>query len=416
MVASSFPGRSLAALTILLLLTLTSFGQTVNVLHNFGITNGDGDIPYSNVIIDGKGNLYGTTLGGGANSMGTVYKLSPGANGRWRETVIHSFMGGASDGASPHATLFMDRQHNLYGTTENGGSTSQSCKSTGGCGVIFKLTPSSGGTWTETILHSFAGGSDGSIPYSGLVQDAAGNFYGTTIEGGSKNAGTVYELSPSGSTWTLTVLHNFTGNPDGKTPYGGVIFDSAGNLYGTTYDGGSGSGIVYQLSLQSGSWTEKTLHTFGGQPAGDGSETFFGVVLDKNGNVFGTTSGGGTFNYGTVFELDAANNYASTVLHSFNLDLVDGTFPNAVIFDTAGNLWGSTEGAGQNDGNGTIFKLTPSASGWTETVPFTFQGANDGTYPNTGLLMDSKGNFYGTTIWGGKAGDTNGGVTFQFTP
>jgi len=310
----------------------------------------------------------------------------------------------------------MDRQHNLYGTTENGGSTSQACKSTGGCGVIFKLTPSSGGAWTESILHSFAGGSDGSIPYSGLIQDAAGNFYGTTIEGGSKNVGTVYELSPSGSTWTLTVLHNFTGNPDGKTPYGGVIFDSLGNLYGTTYDGGSGSGIVYQLSPGSGSWTEKILHTFAGQSAGDGSETFFGVVLDKNGNVFGATTGGGTFNYGTVFELDAANNYASTVLHSFNLDLVDGTFPNAVIFDTAGNLWGSTEGAGQNDGNGTIFKLTPSASGWTETVPFTFQGANDGTYPNTGLLMDSKGNFYGTTIWGGKAGDTNGGVTFEFAP
>ncbi len=390
--------------------------QTLNVLHNFGIAAGDGDIPYANVTMDSAGNIYGTTLTGGAHGLGSVYRLAPGSNGRWKETILYSFKGGSTDGASPHAKLFLDSQGNLFSTTLGGGPRSKSCTgSASGCGVVFELAPQSNGQYRESVLHFFTG-SDGSSPYAGLTPDSAGNFYGAATGGGSKNAGVVYKLSFNGTAWTETVLHSFAGGSDGKTPYGDLAFDAAGNLYGTTYAGGSArQGVVYQLSPQSdGTWTEKILHTFLGN--GDGAETFAGVVLDSSGNVFGTTVSGGSFNYGTVFELKAANNYASSVLHSFNLDLSDGTFPNGLIFDKAGDLLGTTSGAGQNDGNGTIFELTPSSSGWTENVLFTFQGAKDGTYPDTALLMDGAGNLYGATIWGGTAGDTNGGVVFQFVP
>src|SRR5581483_908894 len=235
---------------------------------------------------------------------------------------------------------------------------------------------------------------------------------------GSGGHGTVYRLTPTANGWQQKTLHSFAGSSDENEPYAPVVLDARGNLYGTTYVGGAaGYGVVYRLSRrQSGFWVEKILHTFEGQSANDGAQTFSGVVLDKNGNIFGTTLGGGKFAYGTVFELTAANNFASTILHSFNLNGRDGTLPNGVIFDQSGNLWGTTQGAGENDGNGTIFKLTPGSNGWTETVMFTFQGSKDGTYPNDTLLMDAAGNFYGTTIWGGTLGPTNGGVTFEFIP
>lgn len=417
-----FSRRCLAALATLTLLMFApdALGQSFNVLHNFGVSVGDGDIPYSSLIIDSSGNLYGTTLTGGAHGVGTVYRLTSTGNGGWKETVIYSFKGGASDGASPHAKLFQDSKGNLYSTTIQGGLNSRNCNSTApatGCGVIFKLTPTSNGPWSESVLHFFTGGQDGGNPYGGLIQDSSGNFYSTTTVGGTKNAGTVYKLSFTGSSWSQTVLHNFTGRPDGKTPYAGVVFDSLGNLYGTTYAGGTaGWGVVYRLSLQNGAWTEKVLHTFEGQSGADGAQTFSEVVLDQSGNVFGSTLSGGVFNYGTVFELNAANGYANTVLHSFNLNGSDGTFPNGVIFDASGNLWGSTQGAGANGASGTIFKMTSSSSGWTETVVFAFLSEADGVYPNSTLLMDALGRLYGTTIWGGTAGDTTGGVAFEFAP
>jgi uncharacterized repeat protein (TIGR03803 family) len=408
----------LATIFVSLTFGLPVHGQTLNVLRNWGVARGDGNIPYSSLIADASGNLYGTTLEGGTSNFGTVYRLTPDGSGGWQNTVLYSFTGGA-DGGSPHSPLFRDGAGNLYGSTINGGLASKNCNNTAqgtGCGVIFKLTPSTQAPWTETVLYSFTGGDDGGNPYAGLVHDSAGNLYGTATTAGSSGHGTVYRLTKTSNGWQQTVLHSFAGGADGSTPYAPVIFDARGNLYGTTYVGGStGLGIVYRLTpKQSGFWTESILHTFKG--AGDGAQTFAGVVLDKNGNVFGTTLNGGKFNYGTVFELNAAHAFAGSVLHSFNLDLKDGTFPNGVIFDRAGNLWGTTQGAGQNDGNGTIFKLTPVAGGWTETVMFTFQGSKDGTYPDDGLFMDAEGNFYGTTIWGGTLGPTNGGVTFEFVP
>jgi uncharacterized repeat protein (TIGR03803 family) len=410
----------LAILALSLTFAFHAHGQTLNVLRNWGVTGGDGNIPYSSLIMDSSGNLYGTTLEGGTHNFGTVYRLTPTSSGGWHETVLYSFTG-AADGASPHSPLLRDGVGNLYGTTIKGGLNSKNCNSTAqgtGCGVVFKLTPTAQAPWTETVLYSFTGGLDGGNPYAGLVRDKAGNLYGTAVVGGSDDHGTVYRLTSTANGWQQTVLHSFAGKSDGNAPYAPVVFDPHGNLYGTTYEGGAaGQGIVYRLlPQQSGLWTEKILHTFQGQSGSDGAQTFAGVVLDKNGNVFGTTFGGGSFNYGTVFELIAANGFASTLLHSFNLDGKDGTLPNGVIFDASGNLWGTTEGAGENDGNGTIFKLTPGAGGWTETVLFTFQGSVNGTYPNDSLLMDVSGNLYGTTIWGGTLGPTNGGVTFQFIP
>jgi uncharacterized repeat protein (TIGR03803 family) len=417
--ASLFPA-TLALLSLWLTFAIPTQAQTLNVLRNWGVASGDGNIPYSSLIIDSSGNLYGTTLEGGAHNFGTVYRLTPNGSGGWDEAVLYSFTG-AADGGSPHSPLFRDGAGNLYGTTIKGGLTSKNCNNSAqgtGCGVVYKLSPRPQAPWTETVLYTFTGGDDGGNPYAGLVRDKAGNLYGTATAGGSADHGTVYKLTSTTSGWQQTVIHSFSGSSDGNAPYAPVVFDSHGNLYGNTYLGGSaGQGIVYRLSPQpSGEWTETIVHTFLGQGADDGGQTFAGLVLDKNGNVFGSTFAGGKFNYGTVFELVAANGFHSAVLHSFDLNGKDGTLPNAVIFDASGNLWGTTQGAGQNDGNGTIFKLTRGAGGWTETVMFTFQGSKDGTYPDVGLSMDAEGNFYGTTIWGGTLGPTNGGVTFEFVP
>jgi len=417
---SKISAARLVVLALSLSFGLQARGQTLNVLRNWGVARGDGNIPYSDLIKDASGNLYGTTLSGGAHNLGTVYRLTPTSNGGWNETLLYSFSGGA-DGGSPHSPLFRDSAGNLYGTTVTGGIDAKNCTSTvqgSGCGVVFKLSPTQNPPWTETVVYTFTGGQDGGNPYAGLVRDQSGNLYGTAVTGGSGGHGTVYRLTPTANGWQQKTLHSFAGSSDGNEPYAPVVLDARGNLYGTTYVGGAaGYGVVYRLSRrQSGFWVEKILHTFEGQSANDGAQTFSGVVLDKNGNIFGTTLGGGKFAYGTVFELTAANNFASTILHSFNLNGRDGTLPNGVIFDQSGNLWGTTQGAGENDGNGTIFKLTPGSNGWTETVMFTFQGSKDGTYPNDTLLMDAAGNFYGTTIWGGTLGPTNGGVTFEFIP
>jgi uncharacterized repeat protein (TIGR03803 family) len=419
--ASAQSSISLPAFLFAVIVSTTASAQTLNVLHNFGFAAGDGNIPYSNLIMDSARNLYGTTLSGGAHNLGAVYELSPNDSGGWNESIIYSFKG-VPDGASPHAPLFLDSAGNLYSTTIQGGHESKKCNSTApakGCGVIFELTPSGNGAWNESILYTFTGQGDGGNSYAGLIRDKAGNFYGTAASGGTHNFGVAFELSSTGSGWKETVLHSFTGKSDGETPYGGVVFDNAGRLYGTTYQGGSaGWGIVYQLSPSgTDSWTEKILHTFLGKSGNDGAQTFSGVVLDKNGNVFGSTTSGGSFNYGTVFELAAATRYASTILHNFNLGGEDGTFPDGIIFDAHGHIYGATNGGGGNgDGSGIIFSMTPGARGWTEQVLYTFLNSNDGVYPNTSLLRDASGNLYGTTIWGGKAGDTNGGVAFQFVP
>jgi uncharacterized repeat protein (TIGR03803 family) len=328
--------------------------------------------------MDSAGNLYGTTFDGGANNLGTVFELSPAANGQWTETILYSFAAG--DGAqNPMASLVFDSAGNLYGTTEYGGPHAY--------GAVFKLSPGANGTWTE--IHAFAGyPSDGAHPAASLVFDSKGNLYGTTTIGGSgsnckfnqkpEGCGTVFELSPNANgPWTETLLHSFTiTGDDGAFPYGNVILDNAGNLYGTTEQGGvSGNCKVQQLSTcgtvfeltpsGTGTWTEKVLYAFKGLDT-DGALPLAGLVMDAEGNLYGTTDVGGNasnpqydLGFGTVFELSptAGGKWTESVLHNFQL-VSDGALPQSGLLDSSGNLFGTTTGTASNNGS-VVFEITP---------------------------------------------------------
>lgn len=274
------------------------------VIHTF--TGGaDGAIPMSDLIIDAAGNLYGTTwLGGGLSlcnkaGCGVAFRLSHSLTG-WHETVLDTFH--SAHGALPYASgLVMDASGNLYGTFLQAGNTACSP----GCGSVFQLSPTASGPWTETTLYTFTGGADGAQPWAGLTLDAVGNLYGTAEMGGVNNLGVVFELSPGTSgSWTETVLYSFSGI-DGQYPRSGVLFDPAGNLYGSTYFGidtfdcpSLGCGAVYELSPTAGGWTQTVLHAFSGGDGGHPSE----LVRDASGILYGTASDG-SFVDGVVFSL-----------------------------------------------------------------------------------------------------------------
>jgi len=404
------------AMMLILFLAAGAQAETFKVLHAFGVAAGDGNLPSSPLLKDSAGNLYGMTSAGGAHNLGTVYRLSPTSTGSFNETILYSFKGGPADGGFPQGSLVRDSAGNLYGVTSVGGITATVCNYSAGpgCGVIFKLTPTSTGLWIESVLHRFTG-TDGGNSFAGLVQDSKGNFYGATSAGGSKGLGTVYKLSLTSTGWKETVLHSFTGNPDGVEPLifqTALTLDGLGNIYGSTYTGGAASGgIVFELIPQtSGAWKEKILYTF--QRGADGYEPLTGVILDKSGNVYGTTLLGGTSpGSGDVFELTAANGYAKTILHDFNV-LTDPAkeTPHGLFFDASGNLYGTTEYA--------LYKLTHESSGWSETVLWAFdnsqdQGANTVYQP---AIMDAQGNFWGATLWGGPAGQFTGGVAWELIP
>ena len=366
----------------------------------------DGESPQAPLVMDGSGNLYGTTGYGGSSNgcpfgCGIVFKLDTSRN----EMVLHSFTGG-SDGARPFAGLIRDAVGNLYGTTEGTPSPS--------LGTVFKVDTSG----NETPLYSFTGfPSDGAIPFGGLIMDAAGNLYGTTSVGGSSNSvehgfpglGTVFELDSAGNE---TVLHSFTGSPnDGDYPGAGLIMDAAGNLYGTTEGGGAfGQGVVFKLDP---AHNETVLHSFTGA---DGAAPSASLIVDAAGNLYGTAFRGGAFGTcpsgcGTVFKLDPSGNI--TVLHTFTGG-IDGANPaGALIMDAAGNLYGTTS---DNDNFiaglvvGTVFKLDRA---YNETVLYSFTGGNDGGGPRGALIMDNAGNLYGTTSVGG--GLSAFGTVFKLT-
>jgi uncharacterized repeat protein (TIGR03803 family) len=337
-----------------------------------------------------------------------------------KEKVLYAFAGHA-DGGFPQAALVMDTAGNLYGTASEGGAS--------GSGAVFKLSRVKGGGWNETVLYSFAGGTDGAYPIAELIFDAAGNLYGTTAGGGANDAGTVFELSPGANGWTETVLHSFNVS-DGAIPSAGLVFDTAGNLYGTTFSGGKplDLGVVFQLSpTAKGKWKEKILlefgrHVDGGGPAGT-------LIFDAAGNLYGTGSGGYQV-AGSVFELTPQPNgkWKEKVLHGFT-GKGDGGFPHgALVLDSDGNLYGTTQNGGNSSGTGpcmfggcgTVFKLSPGANGkWQETVICKFKGTEDGMGPVAGLAFDPAGNLYGTTEMGGGTGcDFNFGcgTAFQLTP
>ncbi|MGB8886055.1 MAG: choice-of-anchor tandem repeat GloVer-containing protein [Candidatus Korobacteraceae bacterium] len=390
-----------------------SGGWTETVLHSFNYNGVDGAYPYTALIFDGSGKLYGTTYEGGMHGDGAVFELAPNGSGGWTETILHSFNYNGADGANPYASLIFDHAGNLYGTTSYGGIHY--------VGAVFELSPNGSGGWTETILHSFNfNGTDGYYPYAGLISDAAGNLYSTTYYGGRYTVGTMFELSPNGSGgWTEKTPYSFDYNgTDGAYPEAGLISDAAGNFYGTTSSGGIyDAGTVFELSPNgSGGYTHKLLYSFGNGT--DGSYPYAGLVLDGSGNLYGTTSYGGIhYYYGTVFELspNGSGGWTETLLHSFNYNGSDGAYPYAgLIRDGSGNLYGTTESGGIH-GYGTVFEFTPNGSGgWTETILHSFNyNTGDGNYPQAGLILDGAGNLYGTTESGGIHGY---GTVFELSP
>jgi uncharacterized repeat protein (TIGR03803 family) len=330
-------------------------GWTEEGVHSFG--NGkDGAFPNGSLIFDAVGNLYGTTYYGGASGgYGIVFELKPQTDGSWTEEVLHNFDGNAKDGYGPYSSLIFDAAGNLYGTTEQGGEY--------GRGTAFELKPKSGGGWTEKGLHSFGGvDTDGVNPYSNLIFDASGNLYGTTEQGGETYDGVVFELSPGGGgEWSETILYSFTDSSNGGLlPYSGVVFDGAGNLYGTTLGGGANSaGTVFELSPGAGGvWTQTVLYSFNDNGQ-DGYTPYGGVIFDGSGNLYGTTSDGGPENAGVVFKLrpTAGGSWTETLLLPFNG--LDGRGPCAgLIFDGSGNLYGTTSAGGVRE-SGVVFEITP---------------------------------------------------------
>jgi uncharacterized repeat protein (TIGR03803 family) len=329
--------------------------------------------------MDSAGNLYGTTEGGGANAEGTVFKID--ATGA--ESVLYSFGGSTTDGAGPQAGLIMDGAGNLYGTTFSGGANSY-------YGTVFKLSASG----TESILHSFGvvTSGDAENPHAGVIMDGAGNLYGTTYGGGANGDGAVYEISATGKE---SVLYSFPfGTNDNGSPDASLIMDGAGNLYGTTAFGGANNGgTVFKIGTAG---SESTLYSFGSS-ASDGWYPDAPLIMDDNGNLYGTTAEGGTNNDGTVFEINVSG--IESVLYSFGSSAADGVKPLAgLIMDTDGNLYGTTYSGGAND-DGTVFKISV---GGNESVLYSFgSGSTDGAKPASGLIIDSSGNLYGTTQAGG---------------
>jgi len=279
-----------------------------------------------------------------------TYKLTKSGT-TWAQSVIHAFTGGA-DGSGPGARVAVDTRGNVYGMTPTGGAN--------GLGTIYALHAKSNGSWAFRVIHTFTGGSDGSSGSAGKLLLRGGRVYGAATTGGASGAGVVFELTPTQTgEWGFKTLYSFRGAPDGVFPYGAVLFDAAGRLYGTTYYGGTNDlGTVYQLSPRgTGEWNERVLYSF--QAGSDGNSSISNLVSDTAGNLYGTTSEGGL-------------------------------------------------------GSGTIFKLTRGQGGtWTESIPHSFQGSPDGAFPYAGMVGDGAGSFYGATVHGGADGD---GAIYKFTP
>ena len=394
---------SLTILALAFAIVPTAHAQTFTVLHNF--TGGlDGGSPYAGLIMDARGNLYGTAAEGAIRDghcypqgCGSVFELKHTSSG-WLFDPLYIFHGKADSGG-PYASVTFGRDGTLYGTASGIG--------TGSCGTVFNLKPPPAACistlcfWTVAVIHSFQS-PNGCTPFSPVIFDQAGNLYGTADD----HTGVVYELSPSNGSWAETVLTTFDYG-DGSFPgYGGLVFDKAGNLYGTTSGGGDnqceqgyGCGVVYQLTPSGSGWTNNTLYEF--HDGSDGGFPEGGVILDASGDLYGTTTGGGS-GAGTVFELSPYNGY-----WNFNLlysvtggnQNVGGPW-DSLVMDAAGSLYGTTASGGLY-GNGAVFKLTPSNGGWTYTSLHDFYCSTDGCTPYGSVLLDANGNIYGTTAGGG---------------
>jgi uncharacterized repeat protein (TIGR03803 family) len=386
-----------------MLLAESGVAQTYTVLYRFS-AGYDGSTPMAGLFRDSAGSLYGTTYAGGMYSLGTIFELAADGD----EAPLYSF-NGSGDGQNPVVGVVGDAKGNLYGTTPLGGSASE-CEHQ--CGETFELTS----TGSFEILHSFGTRLDGATPEAPVILDAKDNVYGTTAEGGNTSCGScgvVYAITAGEKE---TVVHRFGSHPgDGKIPLGGLLADPAGNGYGTTSAGGtSGAGTVYKIDGTT--HQESVFYSFTG--GDDGGVPYGSLVRDSAGNLYGTTSRGGAFAQGAVFELNASG--TETVLYSFTGG-ADGGVPQAgLAIDSAGNLYGTTTAGGDTlcalQGCGVIFEVNASR---TETTLYPFPGGIEGALSFGGLILDSSGNLYGTASIGGNVGGTCGGgcgVVFELTP
>ena len=424
--------RNCTLLTALLFtFSLLTNAQSFRTLQQFTNLNGDVSNPNSPLVADSQGNLYGTTINGGASKQGIVFELSPpaGGSGPWKETILYTFTGGA-DGGNPQGAVALDAAGNIYGTTFNGGANS----STDG-GVIYQLSYSPrSNSWIETVLFDFSTTTTavGFNPTGAVVFDSAGNLYGVTQSGGAGMAqfcgdpgcGVAFQLQPAttpGGSWTYNDIHDFlVKSSDGTTPVG-VTVGKQGELYGTTLAGGKGDGIVFKLTAPasgSGQWNERLIYSF--LPTGGDGGTPNTVTVGKGGALFGTTQRGGSLNHGTVFELtpQASGQWKEAILYNFTGG-ADGSSPEGgVILDSTGALYGTAAIGGTSPCNnggtgcGTVFQLSPPARGgnWTETTLYDFTGQGDGFTP-TGNLLLYKGSLVGTAFLGGST--TGAGTVFR---
>ena len=402
-----FQIRVVAASAVFLLSLFPATATTTDII--FSCEEDEGEYADTDLETDSAGNIYGTTVLGGDFGSGTVFMLSPTPIG-WIHTVLYSFTSGA-DGGEPYKGVTIDREGSLYGTTVTGGSGI--CE--GGCGVVYKLT-NSGGTWTQAVIHAFTGGDDGSGPGARVTLDPSGDVYGMAPTGGADGLGTIYKLHQGhNGTWSLTVIHAFTGGADGATGSAGRMVLRQGRLFGAATAGGIyGSGVVFEVRPRgnSGHWNFRTIYSFRGQP--DGSFPYGALLFDRAGNIYGTTYYGGANGIGSVYQLSPQpiGEWNENVLYSFQ-EGSDGNSPiGNLVADRVGDLYGTTsEGA---MGSGAIFKLSPSGNGqWIETVVHVFQGPPDGAFPYNGMVVDRFGNFYGATVHGG---DHDDGAVYKFSP
>jgi uncharacterized repeat protein (TIGR03803 family) len=409
------PWRVLALAALVLTAVLEARAAPVyKVLHHFNGTDGVG--PYGGVVLDAIGNLYGASGNGGDGSCrygcGLVFEMMPRSGNNWTFGALYDFTGGA-DGAYPNGGLILDASGDVYATTTSGGAHK--------AGTAFELSPGSDG-WTLTTLYAFCpkvGCGDGGGTETGLTRDRTGNLYGVKPYGASGNHGAVFELTPGSGGWREKLLHRFgLKKGDGEDPYAGLILNPSGSLYGTTNGGGNpcggpSCGTVYELTpLPGGGWKEAVLHRFNGR---DGQWPGSGALfMDGSGGLYGTTTNGGSYG-GVVFKLTPKGNgrWKDTTLYEFQGG-ASGWLPGAgVVMDKAGNLYGTTDGGGSS-GCGVLYRLAPSARGkWTYRVLHTFGQGSDGCEPEGNLTIDSKGNLYGGAVLGGEYGY---GVVFELTP
>lgn len=375
--------------------------QNFQVIHNF-VNGNDGANPAAGPTVDRAANVYGPTS--------LIYKMSD-YNSQWLFDPLYSFQGG-SDGSYPSAEVTVGPDGSLYGTTYYGGNSA--CYLNLGCGTVFKVRPGANapanvfGGWSDEILYRFTNGADGANPSSRLIFDSAGNLYGTTQNGGLYGAGSVFELTPGAQGWTYNLIYSFTGGSGGAKPLSDLMFDQAGNLYGATYTGGfANCGTIYEVTPSGGSWTQKTLYTFHGQ---SDSGNPLGLVMDRAGNLYGNTIGAGCYGgvcdqgvgASTVFMLSqSGGNWTYTVLNNYS-----GLYQSDISVDPAGSLYVDVAFPSY------VFRLSWTGSSWAYTDLHDFTG-DDGFWPNGKVAFDSAGNLYGVTNQGGTNSE---GVLYQIAP